>query len=1030
MRKICRREQRRIQSIVSIDGRCLGGGVSGNVDLGDGDDAFFYTPPTNYFSSDIPSDESGTLLAYDSVPTGGEDRVTGSVDGGAGIDAAGYYVKGTAEGEISLLGGFENAAVYVDGTSSKFTLTGKTGGGAFPGLAIYGDGTVVNEASIDSSQLEGMLAYGDEEIAVRVKGNGARFDNIGDISGFVGIELQGNDQVVTNRADLTRGSRSGDSTGNTGFIIDSGLNNTIVNEGSIAASAFYVSSIYLSDVSHYVHPTEFAEIIAAGDDLPVSHIVNKGTLTSGYGGIRTETPYSVDITNSGTINIIRGNIKYGDLGITNESGGEIAYTEIALPLYIQDKPKDPVHEVSINIANETGGQMDRVWVHSVYYAAVRTDYITELDIVTHISNAEGATIGGSGYPIKVDLQRSDFFSNDRVTFRQSALLDNAGMITGGVDFGDGADVINNSGTIQANVTMGAGQDLFTQLIGGTVAGYVDGGADTDTVLIEADAGTDILASEIAVKYQNFENFGILGDGNLVLDANPGIPVPTFTAGRVQVNDTYSGDISIGEMARLGGNGTINGNVSAGGTVAAGNSIGTLHISGNLTMSSSSTLEVEFNKDATDLVVVGGSADLQGGTIKFVPYGDNVFGVFSHEVLRADGGITGSFNTILVPNYALVDLRYEGNSLFADIITQIGAGVDLSPQSAVVANYINGRVVAGASASTLDLFTTLAQLDPATELNGALSELHPEAYAATAGISLSQGLAIADALSDIAFHSTVQQHGIHLWTAGLGDFTKQDGSSSLGTSNVKTNNYGILAGVDYATSSTFSVGGFLGYSDFNQNFSTLAARTEGNNTIFGGYLSLKHGRLGLGAVAAYGNGDAKTKRNLASLDAVASSKYGLNTFTAYGEVEYQLLETKGISIRPQAKLTYISSDRDVVQESGADGADLVVNSDRTDFLCSDLATRFEGRVADKILANLTVGWRYNLNSDPYAVTAHFVDETGAFSVAGAGITRSRFVLGTGISAELSPNLLIFARYGGQFGSGVTNQSARIGVQAGF
>lgn len=852
--------------------------------------------------------------------------------------------------------------------------------------------------------------------------------------------MLGNGQTFTNKADLVRGTKSGDSTGNQGFIQDHGNNNTIINEGSITTTAFHNAAIFVGNEASFSTARTLVDFISSGDHLPLSRIINRGVLDGNYAGIRTETWSSVEIINSGTIDKINSVLKYANLSILNKNGGDIANIDVETSLNIYKgtiDPSNPQHHVSIDITNDNNGQIEKITVVSSFSSNIGAGLLDELEISTHIINAEDGIIGsippegGSNEAITLSQQRSHFFSaDDDALFLNNVLLDNEGLIQGNITLWNSQDIIKNSGTIAGSVYLKDGDDRFELLPGGIVTGLVDGGDGDDKLVIGINQDETRLASSIFSTFLNFETFGIDGGGMLVFDTDINFPSVTIDSGLVRVDGTFFGNINIGAGATLGGNGRINGDTYVSGFLGAGASIGTLTITGNLILDSSSTLAVEFNDSGADLVIVEGAADLQGGTINFVPEGENVFGVFSYEVLRADGGITGIFNTTLAPNYALIDLRYEGTSLFADIITQIGSGVDLSLQSAITANYLNKRLIEGASPSTIEAFNTLASLNPLTELNTALSQLHPEAYAATSSASLIQGLSIADSFSTIAMRRSSIQNGINLWTTGLGDFSQLDGNVQQGTSNFKTNSYGLLAGVDFPVTDRIILGAFLGYSDFNQNFTSLEAKTEGNSTIFGGYLDVSSPHFQAGALVAYGDGEAKTLRNLTSLNAGTDATYNLNTLTVHGEFGYSIFKNEEFSVTPYAKLTYISSDRDKATEKGANGANLIVSAEKSEFLVSDIGVKLSGNISENVSTDLTLGWRYSLKDSPISATARFFDETDAFTVSGAKSGRSRFIGGAGLSVNISQYWILFARYNGEFGNKYSNNAGRIGMRVKF
>jgi hypothetical protein len=69
-------------------------------------------------------------------------------------------------------------------------------------------------------------------------------------------------------------------------------------------------------------------------------------------------------------------------------------------------------------------------------------------------------------------------------------LDNSGSMaaTGGsaIDLGEGDDTFTNQGVVTGNVLMGAGNDVVNLHTGSSIASYLDGGADTDTLNLLGD----------------------------------------------------------------------------------------------------------------------------------------------------------------------------------------------------------------------------------------------------------------------------------------------------------------------------------------------------------------------------------------------------------------------------------------------------------------------------------------------------------------------------------------------------------------
>ena len=109
------------------------------------------------------------------------------------------------------------------------------------------------------------------------------------------------------------------------------------------------------------------------------------------------------------------------------------------------------------------------------------------------------------------------------------IITNSGTISGGPgdDFqaivtNDADDQVSNSGTINGDVLLGAGNDLFDGT-GGTVNGTVFGGAGDDTFTVDdptitlvenADEGFDTVNAETSFELgANFERLNLIGDGD-------------------------------------------------------------------------------------------------------------------------------------------------------------------------------------------------------------------------------------------------------------------------------------------------------------------------------------------------------------------------------------------------------------------------------------------------------------------------------------------------------------------------------------
>ena len=1005
--------------------------ITGNIDLGTGDDLFLFLPPESNFQVDPLSGLICICVVEGGISYGGDDGVLGSVEGGDGSDAAGYYIDGTASGVLTVKEGFEAVAVYTANEESSYAITSIEGLEGAHFLHVYGSGTTINQATIDSSDYAGYSAY-DNRSAVQLKGDGTNFENEGIIAGFVGVDMLANNQTFVNRGELMRDSMAGDSNGNTGFIQNHGNNNTIVNEGSVTTTAFHNAAIYVGDELSHSSARTLAEYIEAGEDLPVSRIENSGTLDGNYAGIWTETWASVEIENSGTIDSVKTTAEYGGFDLLNDGDGVIEAVSVSLEPVIYDgtlSEGNRVHAIDINIENTGSATLGTLSVRSEYPSFIVSGLLDELDVSVSIVNGENATIGSGGTAIIVKIDEEDFTaSSATMLVQRSVAIDNSGTISGIINLGETDDELNNSGVLTGPVYMGDGDDSFTLSSGGSVEGTVDGGDGVDLARFEVLEGETRLASETLAFFQNFESFGVFGGGSLSFDVNPGLSSTTFDSGLVRIDDEFSGDVQVLSGATLGGNGRIGGSVNIGGTLAPGASIGTITIGGDLVLEEGAVLEIEYSDTAADLVNVGGDFTSNGGIIDFVPESDPVYGRHRLLFMTVAGEVTSNLEAN-VPNYLFGAVIGEGGNYYIDFETDIGQSRTMSPRAEAVVDYLNDRLNAGAAAATEDGADLIVALDVETQLDAALTGLHPEPYTASSRISMVQGLALVDSLRNIPHRKDRDGNGVmSLWASATGNFAKNDTDGVF--SSYKTHSYGMLAGVDVPVADNIFLGGFLGYADYSQSFDSLDARTEGDSILFGGYADLQFDHLKIGARVAYGTGDAETRRDLGALNMVARSDYGLDSLMANGAAEYAFALKDGLTLTPFASLTHISSNRDDVVETGAGGLGLKLSDEKVNFLFSDLGLRLSGKLGEKISGQLEAGWRYDFKDELPAATAAFLEEEETFTVNGLQEGRSRIFAGAALSAELGEAWLLSLRYGAEFGDNISIHSGRLSASMKF
>ncbi|KTT71893.1 autotransporter protein [Sphingomonas sanguinis] len=367
------------------------------------------------------------------------------------------------------------------------------------------------------------------------------------------------------------------------------LSIALTNSGSITATADYRSAASLG-IDDYT---------TAGGSIRVD---NSGTIdASGVGSSAVDAWFytgtgstgaaqTFTITNSGTI---RAN-----------GGGQTIVDPYAGASVPQDRDTPSTHLASAvslfgngaakaSMVNSTTGVIEATGTKSV---AIVVDGVG-LDLTN-----SGTIRGGAGTTLA---------SNDRLAMRNGTYIAgaiqtigsadnrivNTGTIIGSIALGAGNDRIENYGQIQGDVFLGAGDDIFLHRASATLTGTVDGGAGTDSLIIDATGGGTVNGNQ----FVNFERFSQTGQGNV----------------------TYAGDFRFDTIGVAGG--TV--------TVAAGQ---TLTSTGPVTITGTDAAETVVNNGT-----IAGSVALGGGNDSFVE------GPNSRVLGGVDGGTGTNLYTALL-----------------------------------------------------------------------------------------------------------------------------------------------------------------------------------------------------------------------------------------------------------------------------------------------------------------------------------------------------------------------------------------------
>lgn len=620
---------------------------------------------------------------------GSDASFTGTLDGGNGVDT--YAESVTASGNFAISSelptGFEIAGVEVLGTDTVVTVINEVSGEANNGLALYGNGNVVNQAIIDPISLVGAgtislgslgldgesgpltdaflatlrspaVNYGGEFgqrefLTIQTPGTSVRllyggalnsFSNEGVING----DLRLNTASFTNSGEINL--RSADP----GTIIFAAADQdfTFTNTGTVSMTDDGPRQIPLTGSAIALVSPIDSTVLKAVD------ISNSGDIGGGLSFQGFASDFTLE--NSGTISMA-GNGNGIDRAVEIEIGG----LDVALDPVLQE---DAVAN-SVTIINTADGTLDGGIDAEVI---TRTFAFTNHGLITADAN--------DAYAEAIEIEVDDYAlvdGEDDTNDAESASFTNTGTIAGtvGLELEASAVSIDNSGDIARGLTPDA--TLFAEGFGGleveleTTLGatldFVNSGTISTAdyagvaVSIEVEAGdldSGVAGAETASATVNFVNSGTIAasGGSFVTPlfyfGQPGNQVSIDFAAALAIVTDAEGASSISITNEAGGI------ITARGAAHLGNPAGAELIAGQ-------------GEDTSGLAVAA--------------FADTVTIVNNGTILGGPGGpLTLEDGTVLIPDVDL-DIDFDG---------RIGGAIDTFASTDTVTNGATGVIEGG------------------------------------------------------------------------------------------------------------------------------------------------------------------------------------------------------------------------------------------------------------------------------------------------------------------------------------------------
>lgn len=569
-----------------------------------------------------------------------------------------------------------------------------------------------------------------------------------------------------------------------------------------------------------------------------------------------------------------------------------------------------------------------------------------------------------------------------------------------------------------------------------------------TVAIGASALTvqQAIDTDFAGSLSGTGSFSKGGKGTLTLSGdNSGFIGEGFVGeGTLAVNGQFGGSLDVGGTGRLQGTGTV-GDTIVSGTIAPGNSIGTLNVAGNITFNPGSIYEVEVNAAGQgDRIIASGNATIDGGTVKVLAGMGNYAPATTYTILTATGGRSGTFDGV-TSNLVFLDpsLSYDADNVYLTMTRNV-----VSFQNVGVT--LNQRATGGGVESLgfgNPVYNAVLNLS-APQARYAFDQLSGEIYASAKTALIEDSRFVRNAVNDriraafdgVGASGTVTTYvdgrpvtvkantgRLAVWGQGFGSWGHTDGDGNAARLNRSTG--GFFVGADTLVFDAWRFGAVAGYSHTSFDVKDRHSSGSSDNYHVGLYGGTAWGDLAFRTGAAYTWHDISTSRNVIFPGFGNSLKGDYNAATAqvFGELAYGF-NAGGARFEPFANLAYVNLHTDGFTERGGVAA-LESPSSNTDATFTALGLRASTSFdlgGSTLTAKGMLGWRHAFDDVTPLSTMRFAGDGNAFSIGGVPITRDTAVIEAGLDYAITPNATLGVTYGGQFGSGMSDQS----VEANF
>ena len=503
---------------------------------------------------------------------------------------------------------------------------------------------------------------------------------------------------------------------------------------------------------------------------------------------------------------------------------------------------------------------------------------------------------------------------------------------------------------------------------------------------------------------------------------------------------------------LGGNGNVkSATINGGGKIEPGNSIGTLHIKNNFAMGAGSTYRVELSGTASDLIVVGGTANIQSSLFEVAHDTDTssapVLPGKTYTILTTQGGLTVASPSVAIADFPFVAFTLSTDAFNGYLTTSRSserfADLASTPNQKAVANALDTaaatnpawqQVVGATEAQARAAFISLSNASIHANAAGVLSEqsqylrdavtgrlrrdfdygtpLAPAgsalSYAAEAprNAYAAAGLPFYEAPPLAAAPTPAQVYAVWAQALGSQGSLKGDGNAAQTDHSLG----GVISGIDVTFDGRWRVGLAGGYSQSSFSSTSIAASGSSESYHVALYGGGQVGAWGLRGGASFSWNDIVTTRQIAVVNVVETQRGvdALKTTQVFGEVGHTYGFKAG-ALEPFANIAYVRVDGGVNET----GMAAMTGSATLDTTYTTLGLRGAAALTSALTARGTLGWRHALGDITPEAALAFQPGGAAFTLAGAPIARDALVAEAGLDLAVAANASLGVSWSGQF-----------------